>query len=103
MNRASGTSYRGTSSGERMAAAPCLETDPELGYPSQDGKRGKGKEYAWLLAQAVCARCPLSIKQECLEVAMRTEGNSGATGRHGVFGGLDPQERADLARQRRAA
>jgi hypothetical protein len=86
-----------------MASAPCLTTDPELGYPSQDGKRGKGKEAAWLDAQAVCLGCPLALRAECLEVAMCTEGKSSATGRHGVFGGLDPQERAELARQRRVA
>lgn len=92
------TSYRGTSFSERMAAAPCLTTDPEVGYPSQDGKRGKGKESAWLAAQAICKACPLELRQECLDVAMKAEGTTGANGRHGVFGGLDPQERAALVK-----
>lgn len=92
------TSYRGTTYSERMAPAPCLETDPEVGYPSQDGHRGKKKETAWLDAQAVCSNCPLEIKQECLEVAMKAEGTTGASGRHGVFGGLDPEERAALVK-----
>jgi len=95
------TSYRGTTFSERMKDAPCLTTDPELGYPSQDGKRGKGKETAWLAAQAVCRGCPVALRRECLEVAMAAE-TGGASNRHGVFGGLDPEGRALLARRREA-
>jgi hypothetical protein len=97
------TSYRGTTFSERVVGAPCLETDPELGYPSQGGHRGKGKELAWLDAQAVCAHCPFELKQECLEVALKAEGSTGAGSRHGVFGGLDPRDRAALAKERNAA
>jgi hypothetical protein len=81
-----------------MAAAPCAETDPDLSYPA-----GKGKfEAAYNQAKRDCARCPLATRQECLEVAMRTEGNAAAPSRYGVFGGLDPDERHALARQRKA-
>ncbi len=104
MNRASGTSYRGTTYSERMAIAPCLTTDPELGFPANDGtrKRGNSKDAREEQAKKVCQGCPLSIKRECLEVAMRTEGNASEGGRYGVFGGLDPQARAALAKERRA-
>lgn len=99
MNRASGTSYRGSTFSERMEAAPCLETDPELSFPS-----GKGKfELAYAAAKRDCDRCPLVLREECLEVAMRTEGRASASSRYGVFGGLDPDERAALAKQRRAS
>lgn len=97
------TSYRGSSFSERMASAPCLETDPELSFPSGEGRRGNGKDAREAEAKKVCMRCPLTIKQECLEVAMRTEGKASESARYGVFGGLDPEQRADLARQRRAA
>jgi hypothetical protein len=103
MNRASGTSYRGSTFSERMAAAPCREADPELSFPPGEGKRGNGKDSRETQAKTICKRCPLALKQECLEVAMRTEGNASATARYGVFGGLDGMERADLARQRRAS
>jgi hypothetical protein len=99
MNRAIGTSYRGAPFSERMAPAPCLETDPDLSFP-----KGKGKfELAHAAAKSDCARCPVRTGEECLELAMRTEGKGAADSRHGVFGGLDPQERALLARRRRAA
>lgn len=95
------TSYRGTTFSERMASAPCLKEDSELGYPSTDGKRGKSKEAAWLDAQEVCKNCPLALRRECLDLAMKAEGTTGAGGRHGVFGGLDPEERAALVRERK--
>lgn len=97
-----GTSYRGTSFSERMADAPCLTTDPNVGFPGGEGKRGKAADVAHLTAKSLCADCPIAVKTECLEVAMKTEGAGGAGNRHGVFGGLDPEERAALAKQRRA-
>jgi len=97
--RDTATAYRGATFSERMAAAPCLETDPDLSFPN-----GKGKfETAYAKAKNDCARCPLAVRQECLEVAMRAEGNASGANRHGVFAGLDPEERAALARQRRVA
>lgn len=97
------TSYRGTTYSERMAAAPCLQSDPELGFPATTGerKRGTAREAREAAAKKICGPCPLAIRQECLEVAMRTEGNTSASGRYGVFGGLDPEERAALAKSRR--
>lgn len=98
------TSYRGTTFSERMAGAPCLEEDPELSYPvtTTEGKRGRGPGAAarYATAKKICAGCPVPIKEECLDVAMRTEGNASGASRHGVFGGLDPDQRASLARAR---
>lgn len=97
--RGAETSYRGTSFSERMAGAPCMETDPNLSFPKGSGK----VSIQHAAAKKDCARCPLQMRQECLELAMRTEGKASATNRYGVFGGLDPDERAALARERRAA
>lgn len=40
----------------------------------------------------LCALCP--VRQQCLTEAMRTEDTS----RYGIYGGLTPAERNDLAR-----
>lgn len=53
------------------------------------------------VAVAVCGRCPVQL--ECLERALEFEGGSGAASRHGVWGGLLPEERATLARARSRA
>lgn len=95
--RGADTSYRGTTFSERMAGAPCMETDPDLSFPSGTGKR----EIAHIQAKKNCARCPIALREECLEMAMRTEGRAVAANRYGVFGGLDPVERAELAKERR--
>lgn len=102
MNRAMGTSYRGSTFSERMALAPCRDTDPDLSFPAKsDGGEGRAKQYA--RAKAVCATCPLWIQQECLELALKTEGNAAADLRYGVFAGLTPHERNAIAKGRIAA
>jgi len=97
--RGAETSYRGTPFSERMKDAPCLTTDPDVGYPGGEGKRGSAADVAHLAAKRICQGCPMSIKAECLEVAMKTEGAVGSYARHGVFGGLDPEERAKKHRR----
>jgi hypothetical protein len=39
----------------------------------------------------------------CLEFALTIEATTGRTGRHGVFGGKTPRQRAEIARRRAAA
>jgi|SRR5687768_7908134 len=96
--RDTATAYRGTTFSERMAAAPCAETDPDLSFP-----QGKGKfELAYAQAKKDCARCPLQLREECLELALKTEGSASAVSRYGVFGGLDPEERHALSTARKA-
>lgn len=46
-------------------------------------------------AIAICNICP--VKKECLEEVNRLEGN--ATRRVGIWGGIGPYERADLAKK----
>lgn len=94
-----GTSYRGSTFSERMAAAPCRQSDPDLSFPNGSGKLSVQHEQA----KADCARCPLALREECLEIAMRSEGNTAGATRYGVFGGMDPTERAALAKERQAA
>jgi len=50
-------------------------------------------------AKAVCGQC--TVRAECLELALALEGNDPAAARAGVWGGLDPEERARTARRRR--
>jgi len=45
-------------------------------------------------ALALCSECP--VKTDCLNTAMTTE-NGGTEQRHGIWGGLLPHERAELA------
>lgn len=45
-------------------------------------------------AKSVCRDCP--VQAACLEEAMATEDS-----RYGIYGGLTPDERSDLARRRR--
>jgi WhiB family redox-sensing transcriptional regulator len=56
---------------------------------------GAGKQAAYVEAKKVCARC--AVREQCLKLSDDFE----ATGdRHGVFGGLTPDERRELRRLR---
>lgn len=59
--------------------------DPEIFFPT----RGAGKADA---AKAICAECP--VRRECLRYALK------APEEHGVWGGLDEVERAEIRRRR---
>lgn len=76
-----------------FADANCLATDPELHYPLETDLPGIRK------AKAICAGCP--AMRDCLNVAMEAE-TAGRQHRFGLFGGLTPRERADLARKQGA-
>ena len=73
-----------------FAAAACRDTETEVFFPPT--------RQNYNAARAICDQCPLSTKQTCLDLAMRAEAGSGASGRDGMFGGLTPAQRADLAR-----
>lgn len=47
-------------------------------------------------ARAGCMRCP--IRLECLEAALRYEGQLDSGGRYGVWGATTPQQREAIAR-----
>lgn len=78
----------------------CSGQDPELFFPE-----GHGRLVNVALAKAVCRgngadRPPCPLIEACLEIAMRAEGATASSSRWGIFGGLDPDERAALARRR---
>lgn len=71
-----------------MAAAACLDADPELFYPTATDPS------AYDEARAICEACP--VLQACRDFAMATEP---LRGRHGMLGGLTPEERHKLYRR----
>lgn len=77
-------------------AARCITVGPAVMLPD-----GKGPRYTANVADAktVCAHC--QVRPECLELALALEGNDVAAARGGVWGGLDPDERARAARRRK--
>ena len=71
--------------GSWVSRALCARADLVIFFPPNGGK---GK-----LARQICAQCP--VQSECLRYAL-------ASGEeYGIWGGLDPRERADLPRRRR--
>jgi WhiB family redox-sensing transcriptional regulator len=65
--------------------AACATENPEWFYPSPSDRAGRGAKRE-AKAKAVCARCP--VRAECLNWAT-TRGI-----RDGIWGGLNPEERA---------
>lgn len=79
---------------EWMTRALCAQQDPEFWFPPA----GSGREPERRMtvrarsAKAVCAEC--EVRADCLMYAFETDQ------RHGVWGGLDEFERADLRTRR---
>ena len=69
---------------------PC-EHNPELWFADP-------RSTALELARTICQTCPHRIP--CLEDALTLERDLVGAGRYGMYGGLDPDERAELARRR---
>lgn len=71
--------------------AACLEADPWdfFATPHQDSQAERR-------AKDICAECPARLK--CLTWQMDYEAGTGRRQRHGIFGGLNPSERARLAK-----
>jgi WhiB family transcriptional regulator, redox-sensing transcriptional regulator len=65
------------------SAAACRGCDPELFFPVSS--TGPAIERQVTEAKAVCARCP--VRAKCLDFALHTGQ------KHGVWGGLNEQER----------
>ena len=76
-----------------MKEAICPNIDSDVFFPVH-----KGNQYNE--ARTICSECP--VREECLEYAMRTEGNeAGLSSRIGMYGGMSPAERVKLGKQRR--
>jgi WhiB family redox-sensing transcriptional regulator len=69
-------------------SAACAGVDPELFHPD----RGPGERKAMAAAKSICANCP--VQRECLEDALEQDD------RYGIWGGLLPDEREQLRRER---
>jgi WhiB family redox-sensing transcriptional regulator len=72
--------------------ATCRGEDPRLFIPADNGRTSYSR------GRAVCMRCP--VRDACLTDAMTREGNAKAEDRAGLWGGLSPEQRANLARVR---
>lgn len=71
--------------------AACAEISPEIFFPDIG--------YGFSQARPICmTKCKVRIL--CLEKAMALEGKASHTDRHGMWGGLSPNERTALARKR---
>jgi WhiB family redox-sensing transcriptional regulator len=75
--------------GVNFADGNCAGTDTEAFFPIETDREGTR------VAKSICKGCP--VASECLELAMGAESG---TQRHGIYGGLTPRQRADLARRR---
>jgi WhiB family redox-sensing transcriptional regulator len=75
--------------GDFRHRAACRDVDPELFFPSGLGPLGQAQVRR---AQTVCHRC--EVTEQCLDWAMETGQQDG------VWGGMDPEARRVLRRQR---
>lgn len=75
-----------------LTRARCRGVSPNAFYPAGSG--GQVVKRAHEVAKAFCRSCP--VDTECLRLAMAAEQGLGEAGRWGVWGALDPAERAAL-------
>lgn len=72
------------------ATRPCIQRDPELWFDAAADRHGNAvrKPEGW--AAALCADCPIAVKDACLKWALdhRVE--------WGVWGGTTADERAEM-------
>lgn len=74
--------------------AGCLDTDPETFFPA-----GFGARYLTRIEQAKdhCWACPARLP--CLDDALQAEGDAASSMRHGIRGGLEPDQRWRVRQQ----
>lgn len=66
------------------SGALCAETNPEAFFPEQGGNTAEAKK--------LCAKCP--VMDQCREEALANDE------RYGIWGGLTPNDRARILRER---
>lgn len=71
----------------RPRNTPCQTTDPDIFFPHSTDDEGLK------LAKSFCERCPIEIKNACLDFAMTNKI------RYGVWGGLSEIERYKMRRK----
>ena len=75
-----------------MTKKRCDGQDTDIFFPNTEAGEAVAKAY--------CREC--QVRTWCLEVvALPAEGSKAKSGRHGIFGGLNPEERANLVRARK--
>ncbi|MER7734144.1 WhiB family transcriptional regulator [Streptomyces erythrochromogenes] len=72
-------------------SAACREIGLDTFHPEG---RGTALAAAEREAKAVCLQCP--VRRQCLTYALDREGRADRYSRSGIWGGLNPQERAAL-------
>ena len=75
-----------------LTDAACRDLPAHWWHPDE----GKHATRAYAAARQICHACP--VRTECLAWAMSVEVNC-RSGRHGMYGGLTPEERASLGRR----
>lgn len=75
-----------------IADRNCATIHRELFFPAKTDYPGE-KE-----AQRACHGCP--ALDVCLEFALTVEEGVGLSGRHGIYGGTTPRQRAEIARRK---
>jgi WhiB family redox-sensing transcriptional regulator len=75
----------------------CDESTAELFF-GPDGEVATMRRRREVRAKRVCAGC--AVAQMCLADALETEHGVGAPSRHGIYGGLNPEERAAIGGNR---
>lgn len=80
--------------------ALCREVGAALFFPP-DHQETNSRAHRYAEGKTLCARC--LVRQACLDDAMTREGDVGHHYRTGLWGGLTPVERADLAHARQSA
>lgn len=76
--------------------ARCRTVGPEIMFPTAQGDEGRRQIKA---AKEICQYC--TVQPQCLAYALGREGDSEAIARAGIWGGLNPRERARLTRTQR--
>lgn len=74
------------------AQAACRGMNPDIFFSPDHFENKQEKEEREAQAKAVCVQC--SVREECLDYALKAEE------RYGIWGGLAEQERRALARRR---
>lgn len=83
-----------------LDGAACASVDPDFWYP-EGARRAEHRKQAERAKEICRYQCQLELV--CRELVMAAEAGKPADQRHGVAGGLDPQERAALEGKRLAA
>ena len=71
-----------------MRRATCTRMEPDIFYPVGDGAYARAMTE---IAKQACLSCP--VRAECLRQALETGEQ------YGIWGGMTPEERRDLARR----